>query len=116
MKHIDNLLYALGQMSVYGKEYLLDQKEMIKLEAADRGAKILSRIVSRLLIIIVSFFMVLFASLTLSFGLASYLDSLVLGFGIVAFLYLLFILLVIFLRKRLITNIIFRILFNDIMN
>lgn len=116
MKHIDNLLYALGQMSEYGKEYFRNEKQIIKLSIAEIAAKNLSRIITILTLILFALFLILFGSLTLSFFLASILDSYIWGFGLVALLYLIFIIVVVIFRQALITNPIVRIILHEILD
>lgn len=113
MKHIDNLLYALGQMSEYGKEYLQNEKEIIILRVSEFAARMISKIVSRLVMVFFFLFLLLFASLTLSFILAKVLGSYIWGFGAVTLLYLLLIILVVVFRRMLITNPILKLILND---
>jgi len=115
MKHIDNLLYALGQMSEYGKEYLRNEKEIIRLGIAGFAARLISKIVSRLMMVVFFIFLLLFASLTLSFVLAKVFDSYVWGFGLVTLLYLLLIFIVVIFRRVLITNPILKLILNDLL-
>src|SRR5690625_3894206 len=116
MKHIDNLLYALGQMSEYGKEYFQNEKQIIKLRFAEIAAKNLSKIITIFTLVLFTLFLILFGSLTLSFFLASIFDSYIWGFGLVALLYFLFIVVVVVFRQMLITNPIVRIILNEILD
>src|SRR5690625_6510105 len=101
MKHIDNLLYALGQMGEYGKEYFQNEKQIIKLRFAEIAAKNLSKIITIFTLVLFTLFLILFGSLTLSFFLASIFDSYIWGFGLVALLYFLFIVVVVVFRQML---------------
>ncbi|MDR0700025.1 MAG: phage holin family protein [Tannerella sp.] len=74
--------------------------ELIKLNAYERVGKIFAVLSYGLLLSALIFFAFLFAMLALGFLLSKQLDSTTAGFAIVAGLYVIFILLVIFNRKR----------------
>ena len=114
MKDFDNLLYELGQLSEYAKEYIDSKKKIIQLEATERGTEILSKLISRIVVFMFLIFLVLFGSLTLSIGLSMYFNSLLAGFGIVTGLYLVLIAVVILFRRSLITIPIVNMILKDI--
>jgi mannose/fructose/N-acetylgalactosamine-specific phosphotransferase system component IIC len=74
--------------------------ELIKLNAYERTGKVIAFLSYGLLLSALIFFAILFAMLTLGFLLSKWLDSTTVGFAIVAGLYLILILLVIFNKER----------------
>ncbi|MDR1224733.1 MAG: phage holin family protein [Tannerella sp.] len=74
--------------------------ELIKLNAYERTGKVIASLSYGLLLSALIFFAILFAMLTLGFLLSKWLDSTAAGFAIVAGLYLILILLVIFQKER----------------
>ncbi|MDR2914894.1 MAG: phage holin family protein [Tannerella sp.] len=74
--------------------------ELIKLNAYERISKVIAILSYGLLLSALAFTAILFAMLTLGFLLSKWLDSTTAGFGIVAGLYLILVVLVIFYKNR----------------
>jgi len=116
MKHFDSILYALGQLSEYVKDFLDNKKKIIQLDLAEKGIQILSKIIGRFVIFFFFIFFLWFGSITLSIGLSIYLNSFLAGFGIVTLLYLVLIGIVIVFRRTLITSPIVNMILKDFYN
>ncbi len=114
MKQFDDLLYALGQLSVYASKFFESKKQIIMLETAELLSKFLSKLVSRIILAIFAFFVIFFGSLTLAIGLSMYFGSLWIGFGIVTVVYLVLIGVVLVFRRQLITNPIINMILKDL--
>ncbi|MDR0572745.1 MAG: phage holin family protein [Tannerella sp.] len=74
--------------------------ELIKLNAYERISKVIAVLSYGLLLSALTFTAILFVMLTLGFLLSKWLDSTTAGFGIVAVLYLILVVLVIFNKNR----------------
>ncbi len=116
MKHFDSILYALGQLNEYVKDFFHNKKKIIQLDLAEQGVQILSKIIGRFIIFIFFIFFLLFGSITLSIGLSIYFNSFITGFGIVTALYLVLIGVVIVFRRPLITSPIVNMILKDFYN
>lgn len=114
MKQFDSLLYTLGQISEHAREYLDNQKSILRLEVAQKTSQFLSRLIGRIIIFIFIIFLILFGSLTLSIGLSIYFNSFLWGFGTVTIIYLLMIWIVYLFRHKLITNPILNMILKDL--
>jgi hypothetical protein len=70
------------------KEYFNIQKEILKLEAAEKASELFSEAASMILIVGFFFAVFFFLSFALAYGLSSLLESMFYGFAIVSGLYL----------------------------
>lgn len=114
MRQFDKLLYELGKLSEYASHYFESRKQILLLDAAEQISRFLSKLITRIILVIFLFFVVLFGSITLAIGLSMYFGSLWLGFGIVTGLYLVLIGVVLVFRRALITNPIINMIIKDL--
>ena len=70
------------------KEYLNTRIESVKLSAAEKSSAVIANILAGIVVALVFFFFIIFASLSLSFGLGEWIGKTWAGFLIVAGLYL----------------------------
>ena len=84
------------------QQYIQQRILLLRLEATEKVSRIASTIITSVLIVVVGLFLLVFASITAGFWLASITGSLIAGFGIVALFYLVvFLFIIIFLKKML---------------
>ncbi len=88
------------------KQYISDRITLIKLQSIEKVSAIAASIVSGVILAVLGLFFLVFLSITLGFLLASWLDSNTAGFGIVAGIYLLLIILVVAFGKKLFGNLV----------
>ncbi len=87
------------------EQYIQQRILLLRLQATEKISRIASGIITSILLVIVSLFLLIFASITAGFWLVNVTGSFVAGFGIVALFYLLvFLLIIIFLRKILLNS------------
>src|SRR5579875_2954776 len=84
--------------------YVSDRITLVKLQAVEKISVAVAAIISGILLLVFGLFLLIFISITLGFLFSHWLDSYAAGFGIVAGIYLLLILLVIFFGKKLFGN------------
>ncbi len=85
-------------------EYIKRRILLMRLQAADKAARIASGLITAIVIIIIALFVVIFASFAAGYWLAGLTGSLAEGFGIVAVFYLLVFLFVVFFLRRVSRN------------
>jgi hypothetical protein len=90
------------------ERYLSNRVQLVKLQLAEKSARVTTLLAAGLIIAFLGFFVLLFTSIMLGFYFAEKLHSQFFGFGIVAGLYLLLLLLVVIFRKPLLDQLIFR--------
>lgn len=83
-------------------QYVDTKIELLKAQWVEKTALIMGKMVTGLIVLFALFFSILFASLVLGYYFSEVLDSTVKGFGIVALVYVLFLLVVWIFRKKLI--------------
>lgn len=82
------------------QQYVQQRILLLRLQVTEKASRIASTIITTVLIIVVGLFLIVFASITAGFWLASITGSLIAGFGIVAlFYFLVFLFIIIFLKK-----------------
>lgn len=86
------------------EQYIRDRILLIKLQAAEKVARLSGLLLTGMVLALLSFFILLFISIMGGYFFASITGSLYWGFGIVAALYLLLLVLVVRFRKVLIQN------------
>lgn len=86
------------------QEYVSDRITLVKLQAVEKISVAAAAIISGVLLAVFGLFLLIFISITLGFLFSHWLDSYAAGFGIVAGIYLLLILIVIFFGKKLFGN------------
>lgn len=103
-KEVDELLYKSGETVEFAKQYVEQQKQLIKLDVAEKTATLVSSAVTGLVLAVVGLLVLLFASLTLAFALGALFDSYALGFLAVTLLFVIVALVVNALKRKLVTN------------
>ena len=86
------------------EQYIRDRILLIKLQAAEKVARLSGLLFTGIVLALLSFFVLLFISIMCGYFFASVTGSLYLGFGIVAAFYLLLLVLIVRYRKVLIQN------------
>ncbi len=86
------------------QSYISDRIALIKLQAAEKLSVTAAAIVSGILLAVFGLFLLAFVSITLGFLLSDWLESYAAGFGIVAGIYLLLIIIIIYFGKSLFGN------------
>lgn len=71
------------------KDYVNTRIESVKLNAAEKTSAVIANVLAGIVVALVFFFFIIFASIALSFGLGEWIGKTWAGFLIVAFLYLL---------------------------
>jgi len=71
------------------REYVNTRIESVKLSAAEKSSAVIANVLAGLIVALVFFFFIVFASIALSFALSEWIGKTWAGFLIVAFLYLL---------------------------
>src|SRR5262245_4155642 len=98
------------------KEYLNNRLLLLKLQATEKTARIISFMAIAIILMMLGFFIVLFVCIMGGYYFAEVTGSLFYGFGIVTAFYLVLLLVVMLLRKRIldpfITNTVVRIFFD----
>jgi len=84
------------------KEYIQDRLLLLKLDAVERGSKIIATIFTILIIALFSFFVLLFLSVMAAYLFGELLGQIFWGFGIVAGIYIILLVLIIIFRKKII--------------
>jgi ABC-type glycerol-3-phosphate transport system permease component len=82
------------------KKYLQDRLLLIKLQLTEKISKLVAVMFTSLLIVVIGFFIVLFLSMMAGFYFASLTGSNYIGFAIVAGFYVILLIVIIALRKR----------------
>lgn len=88
------------------KKYISDRITLVKLLAIEKVSTIAAGIVSGVILLVLVLFFLVFASITLGFFLAHLLDSNTAGFGIVAGIYLLLLIIIIAFGKKMFGNLV----------
>src|SRR5258706_10146297 len=98
------------------EDYVSNRLQLLKLQTAEKSSKLISLLLTVLVMALLSFFILLFLSMTLGYYLAQKTGSLFTGFEIVAIFYVLLLVVVLYLRKRYldkyISNTVIRIFFD----
>jgi hypothetical protein len=88
------------------KQYISDRITLIKLQSIEKISTLAASIASGITLALLGLFFLIFLSITLGFLFASWLDSNTAGFGIVAGIYLLLIILIVVFGKKIFGNLI----------
>ncbi len=86
------------------QSYVGDRLTLVKLQMVEKLSVTAAAIISGVLLLVFGLFLLTFISITLGFLFSKWLDSYAAGFGIVAGIYLLLVLLVAFFGKQLFGN------------
>ncbi len=82
------------------EDYVGNRLQLLKLQTAEKSAKLISLLLTVVVMAFLCFFILLFLSMTAGYFLAQKTGSLFTGFGIVAVFYVLLLAVVLYLRKR----------------
>ncbi len=104
MNQEEELLETVGEAVEYAKQYTKDQIQLLKLELAERTAKLISTMATSLVIFFILMTAILFMTLSLAFLIGSRLDSNAAGFAIVAGIYVVAGILINIFKKPVLTN------------
>ena len=88
------------------KQYISDRITLIKLQSIEKASTLAASIASGITLALLGLFFLIFLSITLGFLFASWLDSNTAGFGIVAGIYLLLIIIIVVFGKKIFGNLI----------
>jgi hypothetical protein len=80
-------------------QYVRDRLTLVKMETAEKTAQVTSLVVIFVIATMLAFFVLFFLSLMAGYYFAELTGSLVMGFGIVALIYVLFLVLLMVMRK-----------------
>jgi len=98
------------------EDYVGNRLQLLKLQTAEKSAKLVSLLLTVVVMAFLCFFILLFLSITAGYFLAQKTGSLFTGFGIVAVFYVILLVAVLYLRKRFldkyISNTVVRIFFD----
>lgn len=86
------------------QSYINERIALIKLQAVEKISVTAGAVITGVVLFVLALFLLAFISITLGFILSNWLDSRAAGFGIVAGIYLLFVLVVAFFGKQLFGN------------
>lgn len=100
----EQLAEQLGEAYGYVSEMLDHKIEEVKLAAAEKSALTVSKILTAVVMTIFGVVMAIFGFISLAFYLAGDMETTARGFGIVALVMLVLLLLVFFLRRYIIVN------------
>ncbi|MDQ2752263.1 MAG: phage holin family protein [Bacteroidota bacterium] len=84
--------------------YISDRITLVKLQVVQKISVVAAAIISGILLVVFGLFLLIFVSITLGFLFSHWLNSYAAGFGIVAGIYLLLLLMVVFFGKKLFGN------------
>ena len=82
------------------EDYVSNRLQLLKLQTAEKSAKLVSLLLTGIVMALLGFFILLFLSITAGYLLAQLTGSLFAGFGIVVVFYVLLLVVVLYLRKR----------------
>ena len=82
------------------EDYVGNRLQLLKLQTAEKSAKLVSLLITVVVMALLCFFILLFLSITAGYFLAQKTGSLFTGFGIVAIFYVLLLGVLLYLRKR----------------
>jgi len=88
------------------KQYISDRITLVKLQSIEKISTVAASIASGVTLAVLGLFFLIFLSITLGFLFASWLDSNTAGFGIVAGIYLLLIIIIVVFGKKIFGNLI----------
>jgi len=89
------------------ESYVNNRLKLLKLQTAEKSSRVVTLLFAGLVMGILSFFILLFLSIMAAYFFAGLLHSQLYGFGVVALIYILLLLLALYLRKRFLDKYIF---------
>ncbi len=100
----DQMLSAVGETVEYGRQYIEQQKDYIRLEVAEKLAKTTSKLVTMAVVSFLAIMVLILLSVTIGFWLGSVWDSYALAFLCVTGFYALLAVVFYFFRREMVTN------------
>lgn len=100
----NKILEQAGESLEYAKQYISNQKNLLKLEIAERTAKVASSLVLVASVAVLGLLVIGFLSVAAAFFIGDTLESTALGFTIVGGFYLFSAVVIFWLRERLLIN------------
>lgn len=97
------------------EKYVKNRLRLFKLQAAERSSRIVTLLFTAIMIVVLLFFIVFFLSFMLAHFLGDIFHSLFWGYGIIALLYIIMLVVVVLMRKKLeswIFGLVIRVLFD----
>ncbi|HEY4149601.1 MAG TPA: phage holin family protein [Chitinophagaceae bacterium] len=82
------------------EDYVSNRLQLFKLQTAEKSSKLVSLLLTVLVMALLGFFILLFLSITAGYFLAQKTGSLFTGFGIVAIFYVVLLVVLLYLRKK----------------
>jgi hypothetical protein len=82
------------------EEYVKNRLQLLKLQTAEKSAKLVTLVFAGLIIGLLSFFILLFVSIMAGYYFAEKFNSQFFGFGLVAAFYIILLIIVLLLRKK----------------
>ncbi|MBR9921220.1 MAG: phage holin family protein [Bacteroidetes bacterium] len=104
MKSTENILEQAGESLEYVKQYVSNQQKLLKLEIAERSARMMSGMVLGLSLALIGLMSLGFVSVALAFWLTQITGSAITGFLIVGGFYLVLAIVLYVFRKPIIVN------------
>jgi hypothetical protein len=104
MQAKEELLEQLGESYGYVSRLVEKKIEYAKLNAAETSAKVVSGLITGIILAVIGLITLIFALVTLALALVMAFDNPVYGFGLVTLLLIVILLVVVLLKKQLITN------------
>lgn len=108
---------VLGKAFDEAKDYMNLRLELLKIETAEKSARLTAYVLSSLMLLFIGFFTLLFVSLVAGIYFSRYWDNYFLGFGLIGMIYLFLFLVILILKKfiihRPVINAIIRLFFSS---
>lgn len=104
MSSQDNVLQQAGESFEYANQYVQKQIDLLKLESAERVAKVTSSLITLAVLFFLATLVFIMLSISLGFWLGKVVGSYATGFLIVTGIYTLLGLIVFFFKKVFVTN------------
>lgn len=104
MKTPEEILLSAGESVEYARQYVEHQADIIRLEAAERSAKVISSLITAMVLGVIGFLVVVMLSMAAGFWLTAALDSAPQAFLIIAAAYVMVGAMLYFFRRSIITN------------
>ena len=104
MKTPEEILHSAGETVEYARQYIHQQGDIIRLEAAERTAKVTSSLITAMVLGIIGLLVLVMLSIAIGFWLSSITGSPAKAFLIIAIAYIIIGTLLFFFRRAIITN------------
>ena len=104
MKNTEEVLHTAGETVEYARQYLQQQGDIIRLEAAERTARVTSSLITAIVLAVLGLLVLVMLSIAAGFWLAQTLGSAALAFLCIAGVYAVVATLLYVFKRQLITN------------